>query len=519
MLLSLVLGFLLGTNHQLLSLKGKSPLSGEAKLSQFFHYLDRYYVDQIDTDSLASQVIERLVSDLDPHSFYISPDQYSRLAEDLQGSFMGIGVSFFMINDTVHVVRVLEGGPSKKAGILPGDRILQVDQDTLYGKQLSNSQIIGRLKGAQSTPITLELYRPGEKKKQSITLTLGQVPLASVWAYSLAAKTGYIKINRFGEHTSKEFTKALDKLKDQGMHRLILDLRDNPGGYLDAAIEIADAFLPQGVPIVSVESNQGKRTTTYATQNTSFETGEVYVLINRESASASEVVAGALQDNDRAWLMGQRSFGKGLVQQQMPLGTNEAVRLTTARYYTPTGRSIQRPFLEDRSAYFEEINQRFVTGELAQAQQVPKQDSLAYTTPKGRTVYGGGGIIPDLYIPLKNSLEEEWQHYILQSNLINHFVYLTLDKNRSKLTQPSQTDFLNSPLAEDQFWLLELEKYLEQEKVPLTDFEAEEALQNIRAYLALQWYGEIAQRRVINESDPLIQAAQTHNAKETKGIN
>ena len=338
-LLSITLGFLIGSNQQIVQNVVRQPMTGNQKLSQFMRYLDQYYVDQIDTDSLATEVIQDLIKKLDPHSFYISKEELSRLAENMQGNFVGIGVSFFMVNDTVNVVRVLPGGPSKTAGILAGDRILIANQDTLYGKQLQSQDIVNILRGEEDSPLKLSLFRPSEQKKLLVELNRGAVPISSVAHYLIEPEIGYVQINRFAETTAREFGNAITMLKQQGMTQLILDLRNNPGGYLDAAEEIADTFLSEGKLIVMVESNQGEQEVTYATKEGAFEEGQVYVLIDGESASASEVVAGALQDNDRAWILGQRSFGKGLVQQQMPLGSKEAVRLTTARYYTPTGRS------------------------------------------------------------------------------------------------------------------------------------------------------------------------------------
>ena len=322
-LLSMTLGFLIGSNQKIVQNVVRKPVTGNQKLSQFMRYLDQYYVDQIDTDSLATEVIQDLIQKLDPHSFYIPKDELSRMAENMQGNFKGIGVSFFMINDTVNVVRVLPGGPSKSAGILAGDRILIANQDTLYGKQLQSQDIVNTLRGEENTPLQLSLFRPSGQKKITVELNRGTVPITSVSHYVIQPEIGYIKINRFAETTSREFSQAITDLKQKGMTQLILDLRNNPGGYLQAAEEIADVFLAEGKAIVMVQSNKGEQKVTYATKDGAFEKGQVYVLINGESASASEVVAGALQDNDRAWILGQRSFGKGLVQQQMPLGAKK----------------------------------------------------------------------------------------------------------------------------------------------------------------------------------------------------
>lgn len=506
-LLSMTLGFLIGSNQQLVQNVSRGKSSGNQKINQFINYLDRYYVDQIDTDSLATSIIQTIINKLDPHSFYISPKELTRIAEDMQGNFVGIGVSFFMVQDTVNVVRVLEGGPSKTAGLLAGDRILLADNDTLHGKKLASEDIVNRLRGEKGSPVILEIYRPSTQSKLTVSLNRGAVPIRSVNHYLLAPEVGYIKINRFGQTTSQEFKQALVSLKTAGMTQLVLDLRDNPGGYLDAAEEIADSFLSAGKAIVMIESNKGSREVTYATANGEFETGQIYVLINGESASASEVVAGALQDNDRAWIIGQRSFGKGLVQQQMPIGRKEAVRLTTARYYTPTGRSIQRPFGENKKAYFDEVNERYESGELADKSKIPLNDSLAFKTPKGRTVYGGGGIVPDFYLSIDATPDEEWSDYILHSNLINHFVFTELDQRRNDYGDAERKQFIQSELEDQEKWLKALRSYIDKQGIPLVLKDTELAVVTIKAYLGLQLFDETARLEILHKQDAFVNEA------------
>lgn len=506
-LLSITLGFLIGSNQQIVQNVVRQPMTGNQKLSQFMRYLDQYYVDQIDTDSLATEVIQDLIKKLDPHSFYISKEELSRMAENMQGNFVGIGVSFFMVNDTVNVVRVLPGGPSTAAGILAGDRILIANQDTLYGKQLQSQDIVNILRGEEDSPLKLSLFRPTEQKNLMVELNRGAVPITSVAHYLVEPEIGYIQINRFAETTSREFGKAMTSLKQHGMTQLILDLRDNPGGYLDTAEEIADTFLSEGKSIVMVESNKGEQEVTYATKEGVFEEGQVYVLINGESASASEVVAGALQDNDRAWILGQRSFGKGLVQQQMPLGTKEAVRLTTARYYTPTGRSIQRAYDKGNEAYYDEVQERYQTGEIADATKIPQNDSLAFTTPKGRVVYGGGGIVPDIYVANTASLDEEWSSYLLRSNLINHFVFRELDQRRKDFEDLDREAFITSALAEKERWITALKQYIKEQGVPLQLENEELATTAIHSYLGLQLFDEAAHLKILHRQDEFIKKA------------
>lgn len=507
-LLSVALGFLLGSNPILIDQYSPVSIKGGQRLQQLMRYIDKSYVDQIDTDSLVTLVVQDVIGRLDPHSAYIPEEELRFVNENMQGEFVGIGVSFFMMDDSLKVVRVLENGPSKKAGILAGDRILLTNKDTLYGKNLGSADIVKKLRGKPNTKVALKLYRPKTSETFELELERAAVPITSVHHYALTSKIGYIKINRFAQTTAKEFEDALKDLKNKGTQQLILDLRDNPGGYMFAAEQIADHFLAEGQSIVKVRSNQGKEETTVAQTGGMFEEGQVYVLINGQSASASEVVAGALQDNDRAWLLGQRSFGKGLVQQQMPLGKNAAIRLTTARYYTPTGRSIQRPYKKgEEEAYYQEAQERYTSGELADQSKVPLNDSLSYTTPGGRIVYGGGGIVPDIYLENNNTLDDEWNNYILGSNLMNHFVFTVLDKKRRVLERIKREDLTTQPLASKENWMKELKAYLREQSVPVQVQDTTQIFTVIRAYLGLQLYDEATRFQILHQNDLYVQRA------------
>ncbi len=507
-LLSVALGFLLGSNPVLINQYSPIPIKGGQRLHQLMRYIDRNYVDQIDTDSLVNLVIQDVIDRLDPHSAYIPEEELRFVNENMQGEFVGIGVSFFMMDDSLKVVRVLENGPSEKAGLLAGDRILSANNDTLYGKNLSSADIVEKLRGKPKTKVALELYRPKTKETFPLELERAGVPIVSVHHYALTPNIGYIKINRFAQTTAIEFEAALKDLKNKGAQQLILDLRDNPGGYMFAAEQIADHFLPEGQSIVKVRSNQGKEEITVAQAGGMFEEGQVYVLINGQSASASEVVAGALQDNDRAWLLGQRSFGKGLVQQQMPLGTNAAIRLTTARYYTPTGRSIQRPYKKgEDKAYYQEAQERYDSGELADKSKVPLNDSLAFTTPGGRTVYGGGGIVPDIYLENNNTLDDEWNNYILSSNLMNHFVFTVLDEKRGALENITREDLISQPLPIKLNWMKKLKSYLRAQSVPVQVQDTTQIYTVIRSYLGLQLFDEATRFEILHQNDAYVQRA------------
>lgn len=486
--------------------------NGVEKVNRLLHYIEQSYVEPIDTDSLVGHVIQEIVDGLDPHSSYIPAQEQRLIAEDMQGNFVGIGVSFYMLRDTVTVVRVLRGGPSSAAGIQTGDRILMADQDTLYNKNLSSESIIGVLKDSQATDVRLQIYRKQHDSLFDLELQRGEVPLPSVnAAYAIDSLHTYVKVDRFSQTTLTEFRKALRKHVGSSTRKILIDLRDNPGGYLDPAISMAEFFLAKDQPIVQVKSNNGQEEWYHAEGEDPITDPAVYILVNEQSASASEIVAGAIQDNDRGWIVGQRTFGKGLVQQQMPLGGGDVVRLTIARYYTPTGRSIQRPYERaDHDQYFAELDRRRDSGELQDPDKIPLNDSLKYTTPKGRTVYGGGGIVPDIFVPNNNSIDQEWNNFLLRSNLVNRFVFLQFDKNPTLRKKFTVKRLLTTELNNPDFWVDGFQAYTEELNVPIS-IENETLLkQTIRAYIALQLYGEELYTQIINQSDPYIQAALDH---------
>lgn len=506
--LSAAIGYLFGSHFSPQVSLANASHPSIAKLNRLMTYLTQDYVDKINADSLVSTVIEDIVDELDPHSVYIPAVQKESLAESMQGNFEGIGVQFRMIQDTIAVSRVLEGGPSERAGLKSGDRILMADQDTLYSKELQNDQIVGRLKGNSSTPVRLTVYRKKQDSIYTFDIIRGPVPLPSVsGAYMIDQNTGYIKINRFSQTTYAEFQTSLIGLVEQEMKDLILDLRGNPGGYLLPAKQIADDFLEASKPIVIVEGNNGKRERSISSSQGLFEKGRLFVLVDEDSASASEVIAGAIQDNDRGLIMGRRTFGKGLVQQQLPLGQGDQVRLTTARYYTPTGRSIQRPYdSSSRSDYFAEVRNRYQTGEMDNPAKIPVNDSLIFTTPKGRTVYGGGGITPDIYIANLDSPEEAWNRYLIGSNLIDLFVFLELDKHPKKYNFENAPQFFNEDLPNPDDFIAAFEVFCSEYKLPVkvTSKNKANILNSIKAFIALQRFGENMYIRIVNQTDPFI---------------
>jgi carboxyl-terminal processing protease len=441
----LAIGFVLGSVLHTSSGKGFfSRNSQTTKLHKLIDFIEREYVDSLDTDSIVDLTVTEILAKLDPHSVYIPKNDLEAVSQSMRGDFVGIGVNFYMYNDTVSVIKPIANGPSEKAGIKAGDRILYANSIQLFQKNMSTDALFSILKGKQGTPVKLVVYRKSEHKKWTVTLQRGVVPIKSVdAALMLSKKVGYIKINRFAETTYDEFISGLTQLKKLGANELLFDLRDNGGGYLESAVAIADEFLKKDELIVKTKNKKGKEDFTRATEKGIFETGKVTLLINEETASASEILAGAIQDNDRGTIVGRRSFGKGLVQREMPLGDGSAVRLTVARYYTPSGRSIQKPYEDKGEHYFNEFQKRFETGELYEKDKIKISDSLKFKTKKGRIVYGGGGIIPDVFVPLDRKHGEEMVTLLLQSGLMNYFVFEQLDQTRKRFNTMSMDEIRN----------------------------------------------------------------------------
>lgn len=406
--------------------------SHKSKLNKLIDFIDSEYVDDVNTDSIVDLTVNSILDKLDPHSVYIAKNEMEQVAQSMKGDFVGIGVNFYMYKDSVAVIKPIAGGPSEKAGIKPGDRILYAGNDKLYGRELPNDSLFAKLKGEEGSKLTLTIYRKSEDKKFKVNLTRDVVPIKSVDAHVMVTPTmGYIKINRFAETTYREFRSSLQSLIQQGAKELIIDVRDNGGGYLEKAVEIADDLLADGSIIVKTKNKKDRVDITKATSGGLFEKGKLYILINENSASASEILAGAIQDNDRGTIVGRRSFGKGLVQREMPLGDGSAVRLTVARYYTPSGRSIQRSYAEGGEAYFDNFAKRFESGELYAADSIKIADTLKYKTVKGRIVYGGGGIVPDIFVPMEGEHGDEAITVVMQSGIVSYFVFEQLDKERN----------------------------------------------------------------------------------------
>ncbi|MEC8683277.1 MAG: S41 family peptidase [Bacteroidota bacterium] len=483
-------------------------LGGNAKkekLNRLIDYIDYEYVDPINTDSIVEVTVNGILENLDPHSVYIPPSELQEVSESMKGDFVGIGISFYNFRDTIAVIQAIPGGPSEKAGIRGGDRIVAADNQSLTGAVVRDDTITNQLKGQINTKVALKVKRPGVEGLLDFKVTRAVVPLKSVDASYMATDTlGYIKINRFAESTPQEFEKALVALKRKGATQLILDLRGNPGGYISAAEQIADQFLKEDKLILFTKNKTGKIENAYATDEGAFEDGMVYVLINENSASASEIVAGAIQDNDRGVIVGRRSFGKGLVQREMQLGDGSAVRLTIARYYTPTGRSIQRPYDSGNKAYYEDYLSRYKNGEMQSADSITVADSLRYVTPGGKVVYGGGGIIPDVFIPKDTNYEKEAITYALRSGFMSRFIFEIIEQRRPYYNSLSFEEFSKTVSISDKT-ITDFVNYMSKRslKIRVRDYK-DDLKRYLTAVMAQQLFGNTVFEKLINEEDPAI---------------
>lgn len=479
--------------------------SKKDKLNRLIDYIDYEYVDKVNTDSIVDVTVNEILENLDPHSVYIPVDEYENNADDMRGNFVGIGISFYVYKDTIAVIRTISGGPAAKVGIKAGDRILSANGKILFGDTIERDSITKYLKGEINSKVNLKIFRKGENKLLDFKVKRKRVPLVSVDAsYKLTDELGYIKINRFSETTYNEFKEALDDLIDKGITKLVLDLRNNPGGYISTAEKIVDEFLEKDKLILITKNKRGKINKTFATRRGVFEDGKVYVLINENSASASEIIAGALQDNDKGVIVGRRSFGKGLVQREMSLGDGSAIRLTIARYYTPTGRSIQRPYGNGNEAYYSDYEKRYTNGEMISSDSIKVVDSLRFVTPKGKIVYGGGGIIPDVFIAKDTSVENETLEYITRSGFISYFIFEYLEKNRSLFEEISLQNFINNYFV-DEILSKEFMDYSRFNNSEINfDKYSEQLKKVLKASIAQQLFGSNAYESILNKDDVML---------------
>lgn len=425
------------------------------KFSYIMNLVEDDYVDEVDFDSLSDSFIISFLQQLDPHSTYLSLNDFRQEQESLDGEFEGIGIQFRIIEDTIVVIQPVASSPSMKAGIMAGDRIVTINDSIKAGKQIENQDVMRLLKGPKDSSVKLGIKRQGISQLIPFTIKRDIIPTFSVeYSGMLNEKAGYIRVNQFSQTTAKEVNQALHHLLRHGMKELILDLRGNGGGYLDQAYKVADEFLPLGDLIVYTQGRKRKRDDLIAQRGGMFEKGKLIILIDELSASASEIVAGAMQDNDRAMIIGRRTFGKGLVQEQKMLPDGSAVRVTVSRYYTPSGRCIQRPYIKgDPDKYFEDFIQRYATMSKGDKDTIKHLDSLQYKTKKGRVVYGGGGIEPDIELPYYNYKKSEYYNELLKKGLLYKYCFDYTDKHRSEFKKYlSGDDFIKNFHVSDQIF-------------------------------------------------------------------
>ena len=442
----------------ILSLSAMSQrLGNQNKINQTLLYIDRFYVEEIDRDKIMDKGIESMLHELDPHSVYIPAKDVKKSTEALYGNFEGSGIAFQIMKDTINVVEVTKGGPSETVGILAGDKIIRIDDKPAVGDSITNSWVFKRLRGKKGTHVKIEVIR-NNKNVIEFDVVRDKIPIKSVDTYFMINKnTGYIALIRFSATSADEVRTAINELKEQGMENLIFDLRGNGGGFMNAAVDICDEFLPKDKLIVYTEGLNQSNEYMKSTEKGSFESGRLVILIDENSASSSEIVSGAIQDHDRGIIIGRRSFGKGLVQRMFPLNDGGQLRITTSRYHTPSGRCIQKPYNDGLEAYYNDIMNRYNNKELIDPDSIRVPDSLKYFTTKKRVVYGGGGIMPDIFVPIDTTRASDYYIEIRGKGLINSFTLEYVNKNRDELLKkyPTFEEFDNNYhhlKVEDEFY-------------------------------------------------------------------
>lgn len=485
------------------------------KLSIALYAIANLYVDSIGNDKLVENAITGMLEKLDPHSSYMDPEETKEMTEPLEGNFDGIGIQFNMLTDTLYVIQVIPGGPSEKVGMLPGDRIMEVNDTLIAGVKMKTSDVMKRLRGPKGTEVRIKVLRGGSPQWLEFKITRGKIPVYSLdAAYMVDPTTGYIKLNRFALTTDEEFRQALARLKKAGMQNLILDLQSNGGGYLKAAVDLADEFLDKDKLIVYTQGDKQKRDEAKSTSRGEFEQGRLVVLIDEASASASEIVSGAVQDWDRAILVGRRSFGKGLVQKPVPLPDGSMIRLTVSRYYTPTGRCIQKPYEKGhKEQYEEEFYKRFDRGELMHADSIHFADSLKYQTLlSGRTVYGGGGIMPDIFVPADTTGYSDYLRDLVAKGVVYRVSMDYIDRHRQELKKKYPTfEKFRDQFRIDNDIEAELRRQADREKIPFN--EAQYAISRslialqLKALIARDLYDMNEYYQIVNEANRSLKEA------------
>ena len=484
------------------------------KFGEVFEKIDNYYVDSVNKDKLVEDVIIQMLHDLDPHSSYLSKDEVKAMQEPLDGNFDGIGVSFNIMKDTIYIINTIPGGPSERVGIRAGDRIIKIDGVNEAGIGIKNTDVQKKLKGKKGTKVEISILRKNVPGLLDFTITRDAIPIYSIDAtYMVNANTGYIKLSRFSMTSVKEFYNAIAELKAQGLQNLVLDLSGNGGGYLRIAVELADQFISGRSLLVYTQGDKNPRYNYYSTDRGEFEKGKLIVMIDEGSASASEIVAGALQDLDRAVIVGRRSFGKGLVQQPFILMDSSLIRLTVAKYYTPTGRLIQNPYDKGFDEYAREVADRFMKPQFSDSALAPIADSLKYRTlNKNRIVYGGGGITPDYFVPFDTTFYSVYYRELISKGVLNQYILNYGDKHRAELANKYKrfSDF-NTSFKVSSAMIDGLVEYAEAEGITYKhdDFKKSETMILLlcKAYLARDLWETSEFFQIYNESDPIYRKA------------
>ena len=491
----------------------KHVAENDRKLNAILNLIAQDYVDTTNLKDLIEMSIPEILSNLDPHTSYFSAEELKAASEDLNGSFSGIGISFVLMNDTIGVVEVIPGGPSEKVGLLAGDRIIMIDDSTATGDKMTNGAVMKRLRGPKGSKVKLGIKRQNTNKMLTFTVTRGDIPINSVDAhYMIDNITGYIKVNQFGRHTYDEFITALAALQEEGARRYIIDLRGNGGGYMEMAVLMANEFLPANQPIVFTRGRYSHdNSEVWSDGNGSFQDAEVAVLIDEFSASASEILAGALQDNDRGLIVGCRSFGKGLVQQEFVLPDSSAIRLTIARYYTPSGRCIQKDYHEGMLNYEKELVDRYLNGELYSRDSMKIDKSQVFTTAFGRTVYGGGGIVPDIFVARDTSGITSYYIEVANAGLLQRYAFNYCDNHRSALKQfDDYRQFLATAPSDDKM-LEDFANFAARNGITprwyYINLSRQVIVTNLKALIARDIFGNQAFYPIINKGDKTIQEA------------
>ncbi len=493
-------------------LNNSGKWDSKAKLETIMRIIDSNYVDDIDPDSLLEASLPGLMSRLDPHSVYIPASDLRGVNEELEGSFSGIGISFNLLNDTINVLEVISGGPSEKVGLLPGDRIVTINDSVVAGMGWSDVKVRSSLRGEKGTKVKLGIKRPTSKKVLTFEVTRGDIPVTSIDAsYIIRPKVGYIKINKFGASTYSEFLNSMVSLIADGAEKFIIDLRGNGGGFMEPAVLMANEFLPGGSPIVSMKGKTTRDTSpTVSDGSGTFRDLELVVLLDEISASASEIFAGAIQDNDRGLVIGRRSFGKGLVQNQMELPDSSAIRLTIARYYTPSGRCIQKTYAPGTD-YDRDIINRYEHGEFYSADSIKLNKDLAFTTLHGRTVYGGGGIMPDVFVPNDTIGVTSYYLNVLNAGLIQKYTFDYTDRNRQRLSGGKTPEQLMAMLPDDDTLLQDFVSYCQKAGIAprwyYINISRDLIVNSLKAMIARNMLGVQGYFEVFNETDPTVLTA------------